>query len=85
MRLDAYPLGFDVSFDVDVPPHEVTTNHIDHGFGCHETVPDDMRHDGTAFRTRDYETADLLYLEIGEYPAFAGTGLTGITWGNNYK
>ena len=40
--------GFDVHFDVDVPPQRVTTNHINRGFGGHETVPDDMGHDGTA-------------------------------------
>ena len=39
--------GFDVDFDVDVPPHPVTTHHINRGFGGRGTVPDDMGHDGT--------------------------------------
>ena len=42
------PLGFDVHFDVDVPPHPITANHIGRVFCCHGTVPNDMEHDGTA-------------------------------------
>ncbi|GAI28248.1 unnamed protein product, partial [marine sediment metagenome] len=46
-------------FDVDVPPHQVTTHHTNRGFEGRETVPDDMGHDGTAPWARDYETAAL--------------------------
>ena len=53
--------GFDVRFDVDVPPQRVTTHHTNRGFGGRETVPDDMEHDETALRARDYETAALYY------------------------
>ncbi len=45
-------LDFDVSFDVDVQPQWVTANHTNRGFGRNQTVLDDMKHDGTALRTR---------------------------------
>jgi len=59
--------GFDVDFDVDVPPHRVTTHHTDRGFGAHGTVPDDMGHDGTALWAQDYETAALPLSYAGTY------------------
>ena len=40
--------GFDVHLDVDVGTQRVTNNHTNRVFGGHETVPDDMGHDGTA-------------------------------------
>ena len=49
-------IGFDVHFDVDVPPQRVTTNHTNRGFGGQGTVPGDMGHDGKALWARDYET-----------------------------
>ena len=48
MRSYRTPLAFDVGFDVDVPPQQVTTHHTNRGFGGQGTVPDDMGHDGTA-------------------------------------
>ena len=49
--------GFDVG--VDVSPHQLTVHHNNRGFAGRGTVPGDMRHDGTALRARDYETAAL--------------------------
>ena len=60
-ELHRSPLDFDVGFDVDVPPHQVTTHHTNHGFGGRGTVPDDMRHDETVLWALDYETAALYY------------------------
>ena len=51
--------GFDVGFDVDVPSHQVTTDHTNRDFGGRVTVSNDMEHDGTALWARDYETAAL--------------------------
>jgi hypothetical protein len=51
--------GFDVDFEVDVPPHQVTLHHTDRGFGWKGTVPNDIKHDETILWTRDYETAAL--------------------------
>jgi hypothetical protein len=65
-RLTLKPVaGFDVGFDVDVPPHQVTTDHTNRDFGGRGTVPDDMGHDGTAIRARDYQTAALPLSYVG--------------------
>ena len=44
----SHPIGLDVHFDVDVPPHLTTPDHTDRDFGGHGTVLNDMGHDGTA-------------------------------------
>jgi|GEM_PF-3239713 hypothetical protein len=59
VALPLFIAGFDVVFDVYVPPHQLTTHHINRGFKFYGTVPDDMKHDETVLRTGDYETAAL--------------------------
>ena len=51
--------GFDVVFDVDVSPHQITVHHTNRAFGGYRTVPVDMGHDGTLLWAGDYETAAL--------------------------
>ena len=51
--------GFDVGFDVDGLPHQITVHHTNRGFGGQGTVPVDMPHDRMVLRARDYETAAL--------------------------
>jgi len=53
------PLDFDVPVVVDGGAQQVTTHHTNRGFGGRGTVPDDMGHDETALRARDYEAAAL--------------------------
>ena len=49
--------GFDVG--VDVPSQRGTTHHTNRGFGAWWTAPDNLRHDETALRARDYETVAI--------------------------
>ncbi|MFC1916615.1 hypothetical protein ACFLX1_00570 [Chloroflexota bacterium] len=46
-ELHRSPLDFDVGFVVYRESHVQTVDHTNRGFGCHGTVPDDMKHDGT--------------------------------------
>ncbi len=52
-------VGFDVRFDVDNSVSRAITHPTDRDFGCHETVLNDMEHDGTVLWAQNYETAAL--------------------------
>ena len=48
---------FDVHFVVDGGTQQVTNNHTDRVFRRNGTVPDDMKHDGTALQAQYFKSA----------------------------
>ncbi len=49
--------GFDVHFDAYAKQHLLIVDHTNRGFGGHETIPDDMKHDGTALWAQYFKSA----------------------------
>ena len=50
-------LGFDVRFDVDGEPQQITTHHTNRGFRVHGTALNDMGHDGTVLQAQYFKSA----------------------------
>ena len=53
----SFPLGFDVHFDAYAKQHLLIVGHTVRVFRRSRTVPDDMKHDGTALWAQYFKSA----------------------------